>query len=169
MWGLLLLALTLDTPTYGGPPPDDALWRTLTSRAGLQQLRAPQSLRLIQFGWADYPGTIVTVLPTDAGAQLEVAVLPNWRKAGATHRTVTLSRDQFKSLSQLMEKGFWFQTPVAPTGAPGATDGTVWYIEGLRDGKSHAIVRHEPNESHVRAVCTAFMAFIGEPTLAPHP
>lgn len=166
-----LLALTIEVPSgepYIGPPPDDPIWKTLASRAGVQPLRVPDSLRLIRFGWAEHPGTIVTVLPTAEGAQLEVAVLRNWHEAGATRRTVTLSGDQYQSLRQLTESGFWGQPPVAPTGAPGATDGRVWYIEGFRDGKRHAMVRHEPKEPHIRAVCAALMTFIGEPSLAPH-
>jgi hypothetical protein len=151
-----------------GSYPDDEIWRTLASRAGLQPLGGPRSARLIRFGWAEYPGTIVTVLPTADGAQLEVAVLRNWREAGATVRTVRLSGQQYRKLQALMETGFWGQPPVAPTAAPGVTDGRMWYIEGLRDGKRHSIVRHEPNEPHIRALCSEFMSLIDQPDLVPH-
>jgi len=83
-------------------------------------------------------------------------------------RTRKLAQDRYESLRDLAKTGFWAQPPVAPTGAPGATDGVVWYIEGLREGDKYAIVRHEPADPRVRAVCAEFMRIIGEPDLAPH-
>ena len=83
-------------------------------------------------------------------------------------RTRKLAQDRYESLRDLAKAGFWSQSPTAPTGAPGATDGVVWYIEGLREGDRYAIVRHEPADPRVRAVCAEFMRIIGEPDLAPH-
>jgi len=112
----------------------------------------------------------VTVVPTaDGGAQVETRVLPDWRKEGAVVRTRKLSQDRYESLRDLAKTGFWTQPPVAPTGAPCANDGVVWYIEGLREGERYAIVRHEPDDPHIRAVCAEFMTIIGEADLAPHP
>jgi len=124
----------------------------------------------MRVAWALFPGTIVTVVPiADGGAQVEIRVLPDWRKGGAAVQTRKLSQDRYLALCDLAKTGLWAQPPVAATGAPGATDGVVWYIEGLREGERYSIARHEPDEPHIRAVCAEFMNIIGEPDLGPHP
>jgi hypothetical protein len=165
---ILSLAMAIGHP-YTGPHPDDQFWTELASRAGLQPLRVNRSLRLMRVAWALFPGTIVTVVPVAEGAQVEIKVLPNWQERGASVRMLKLSPDRFQILSNVAATGFWAEQPVAPTGKPNFTDGVVWYIEGLREGEKHSIVRHEPNEARIRAVCAEFMSIIGEPELAPHP
>jgi hypothetical protein len=146
---------------YTGPRPGDEFWAKLALRAKIQPLSVHRSLRLVRVAWALTPGTIVTVVPAaDGGAEVETRILPDWRKEGASVRTRKLAQDRYESLRDLAKAGFWEQSPVAPTGAPGATDGVVWYIEGLREGDTYAIVRHEPSDPRVRSVCAEFMRII---------
>ena len=167
---VLSLAVAASSGAPNGPTPDDQFWTKLASHAGLQPLRVPGSLRLMRIAWALLPGTIVTAIPTgDGGAEVETRVLQDRRKDGVSVRTRKLSQDRYEILRDLARTGLWGQPPHAPTGAPGATDGVVWYIEGLREGGMYAIVRHEPDEPHVRSLCAEFMDIIGEPHMAPHP
>jgi hypothetical protein len=91
------------------------------------------------------------------------------RKAGAAVRSRKLSQDRYDILSQLAKVGLWGKTATAPTGKPEVTDGVLWYLEGSREGERYAIVRHEPNDPEIRALCAEFMSIIGEPDEVPHP
>jgi hypothetical protein len=49
------------------------------------------------------------------------------------------------------------------------TDGVIWHIEGLRDGEKYAIVRHEPNDASIKALCAEVMRMAGKAEDAPRP
>ena len=139
------------------------------TRAGLQPLATHRAFRLIKVSLALLPATVVTVVPTAEGAHVDVRVVQDRRKAGAAVRSRKLSQDRYDILGQLAKVGLWDKSATAPTGKPEITDGVLWYLEGFRDGDRHAIVRHEPHDPAIRALCAEFMNIIGEPHEVPHP
>jgi hypothetical protein len=168
--GAFALVAPAPTPSpYMGPPPTAPYWRELVAKAHLQPLAPPGSLRLIRLAEALLPVTVVSVIPTAEGAHVDVRVIQDRRKVGASVRTRALSQDRFDILRTLAAEGLWKQSETAPTGKPGVVDGVDWYIEGVRDHEHWAIVRHEPADPAVRALCREFMDIIGAPEKAPSP
>ena len=168
----VLVALCFAVPrpsTSTGPPPDHHFWADIVSRAGLQPLATHRSLRLIRISEADFPATVVTVVPTRDGAHVDIRVLANWQRAGAVVSGRDLSQARYDALNGMARAGLWSKEATGPTGKPQFTDGVLWYLEGFRDGERYAIVRHEPNDPEVRTLCDEIMKIIGSPELGPQP
>ena len=154
---------------YYGPPPEHPFWSEIVSRAGLQPLATHRALRLVRVSLALLSATVVTVVPTSTGAHVDVRILQDRRKAGAEVSSRELSQERYDTLRALAKAGLWSKRATAPTGRPELTDGVLWYLEGFREGERYAIVRHEPSDPEVAALCNEFMSIVGTPEQGPRP
>jgi hypothetical protein len=158
---LMPIASLVSPAQYTGPSPTLPFWRTLVAQAGEQALSQQRAVRLIRVPEGLISATIVTVEATPQGGRVTVREIPDRRKPGATSRSRAVSTEEYERVASLARAGLWSQASVAPTGRPELHDGVLWYIEGVRHGDRHSIVRHEPTETSVLTLCSEMMELAG--------
>jgi hypothetical protein len=159
---LLAAAVLGQAPPATQPSPDHPFFRELLIRAGETALGdsagVQDAVRVVRVPEALVAATVVTVMPTKEGATLRVHRLADRRAAGATLNTFTLTTDEWQEARHLAHSGLWNQAAVRPSDrSPTMTDGVLWFLEGLRDGQHSAIVRHDPLQPEVAALCSFLM------------
>jgi hypothetical protein len=154
---------------HAGPPPDHAFWSDIIAHSGARPLSNGRALRLVRVPTGLITATIVTVEATGSEVRVDVRRVPDRRRPGASVQARVLSQDRYAILSDLARAGLWSQPATAPTGKPEVQDGVLWFLEGTRSGEHWALVRHEPEDAAVQALCAEIMRIAGDPEQGPRP